>query len=318
MPELATPGLRSVTYTLPQLASRLAEHPAPMRISAPEPSGYAARIRHCVCDGIEFTEIVAAPHETAREWAEVDPDATPRLVLALVLAGSGYVRQRSRTAQLMVGDLAVFESQTPYRTGFHEDSRALVVSFPMDSLEFTRDDITSIAAVTVSGRSGVGALVVPFLSQLATNLELLGGPVGPRTAMSVRHLVGTLLGAHLLQRAHGRSRSDLMFRQVCSWIERHLDDPALTPDGIATEFYLSKRRLYAMFQKRGVSVAGWIRQLRLSKCAQDLRDPTQAHLAVAEISRRYGFADPAHFSRSFKLRYGESPARYRDLSRSRG
>jgi len=42
-----------------------------------------------------------------------------------------------------------------------------------------------------------------------------------------------------------------------------------------------------------------------------LRRPQLAHVAVGEIGRRCGFADPSHFARAFQRAMGVSPAQWR-------
>ena len=60
------------------------------------------------------------------------------------------------------------------------------------------------------------------------------------------------------------------------------------------------------------SVCGWIRHRRLEQCRQDLADPAQERLSITHIAFRWGFNDVAHFSRSFRETYQQSP---RDLRR---
>jgi len=48
--------------------------------------------------------------------------------------------------------------------------------------------------------------------------------------------------------------------------------------------------------------------LRLQAAARLLEDPS---IRVKEIQVRVGFADPSHFSRDFRLRFGVSPTEYR-------
>ena len=47
-------------------------------------------------------------------------------------------------------------------------------------------------------------------------------------------------------------------------------------------------------------MAGWIRQRRLEHCGHDLRDPRWQAWPVAAVGARWGYPDPAHFSRLFK------------------
>src|SRR6266487_916353 len=44
---------------------------------------------------------------------------------------------------------------------------------------------------------------------------------------------------------------------------------------------------------------------------RDLEDPALGQRGVQAIARRWGFEDPAHFSKIFRASYGEPPGQYR-------
>ena len=60
----------------------------------------------------------------------------------------------------------------------------------------------------------------------------------------------------------------------------------------------------------GCGVSAWIREQRLKRALGDLRQSSDA--SVASIATRWGYRDPASFSRAFRQTYGSSP---RDLRR---
>ena len=63
---------------------------------------------------------------------------------------------------------------------------------------------------------------------------------------------------------------------------------------------------------RGIRVHRTIRRQRLEACRRELRDHRRAHVAIATISARWGFADPSHFSRVFRAAYGLTPHEWRE------
>jgi hypothetical protein len=68
------------------------------------------------------------------------------------------------------------------------------------------------------------------------------------------------------------------------------------------------RYLHRLFHDQGTSVARWVRERRLANCRRDLEDPALAQRGVQAIARRWGFEDPAHFSKIFKASYGDPPS----------
>ncbi|MEU8386459.1 helix-turn-helix domain-containing protein [Streptosporangium sp. NPDC048865] len=99
-----------------------------------------------------------------------------------------------------------------------------------------------------------------------------------------------------------------MKQRVDAFVERHLGDPALTPDGIAAAHGISTRHLYTLFREEGRTVAAWIRERRLERCRRDLADPSLRDRSIHAIAARWGFTDKAHFSRAFRARYDMTPS----------
>jgi AraC-like DNA-binding protein len=100
-------------------------------------------------------------------------------------------------------------------------------------------------------------------------------------------------------------------REAVEYIRAHLSDPTLTAERIADALFISRRRLYQLFDD-GDGVSGRIRQLRIDRAKELLSDPAHASRGIGVISKQCGFANAAHFSRTFRKSVGESPSDYRD------
>ncbi len=100
-------------------------------------------------------------------------------------------------------------------------------------------------------------------------------------------------------------------RAAVEHIRAHLADPALTAERIADALFISRRRLYQLFDD-GDGVSGRIRALRVERAKELLADPTQGVRGIGEISKQCGFANAAHFSRTFRKAVGQTPRDYRD------
>jgi len=63
--------------------------------------------------------------------------------------------------------------------------------------------------------------------------------------------------------------------------------------------------------------AAWIRSRRLEGARRDLADPELAGLTISALAARWGFGDPARFSRAFRAVYGCSPTEARAVATMR-
>ncbi|MFI6511369.1 helix-turn-helix domain-containing protein [Streptosporangium sp. NPDC050855] len=107
-----------------------------------------------------------------------------------------------------------------------------------------------------------------------------------------------------------RHRHPLLAR-IHAFVDRHLADPRLSPDLIATAHNISSRSLYRLFQAENTTVARLIHDRRLERCRDDLTDPAKRDRPIHAIAARWGFGTAAHFTRAFRTAYGLSPREYR-------
>jgi AraC-like DNA-binding protein len=98
---------------------------------------------------------------------------------------------------------------------------------------------------------------------------------------------------------------------VAEYVRAHLADRDLSAATIAAAHHVSVRHLYAQLERAHVRLQASIREQRLERCRQDLRDPRCAHVTAAAIGARWGFADASHFGRVFRDAYGQTPRQCR-------
>lgn len=114
------------------------------------------------------------------------------------------------------------------------------------------------------------------------------------------------------------TRQRALLLRIHAFIEQRLTDPVLSPGAIAAAHHISIRHLHRLFETQGTTVADWIRHRRLDRCRRDLLDSAQLTRPVGAIGTRWGFTDPAHFSRVFRAAYGLPPSEYRLTGKGSG
>ncbi len=153
------------------------------------------------------------------------------------------------------------------------------------------------AHCTALAHQGRGGDLLAEARRLATNASILAevlalADAGPVAAVAAR--LGPIL-------------------QVLVWMRAHLDQPQ-TRDDLSAIAGLSPTRFHYVFKEiLGLAPMAYLRRLRLHQAQRLL---VEGDLAIADIARACGFADPFHFSRQFKAACGVAPLVYRREYRS--
>ena len=99
--------------------------------------------------------------------------------------------------------------------------------------------------------------------------------------------------------------------EIRRYMEEHLDEPLTIPVLSrraclsATAFKEGFRQLY------GLPVHTWLRQRRMERAAELLRDSS---LSVLGVAQSVGYGSASQFSAAFRRQYGMTPAMYRKMS----
>ncbi|MDR2998980.1 MAG: helix-turn-helix domain-containing protein [Microbacterium sp.] len=283
----------------------------PLQVSAGQPDVFRGVMRGAGVDEVHLTDLRATAHTVERTPELIARGDREFFKVSLMLSGTGLLIQDGREAVLSPGDLAVYDTSRPYSLVFDEDFRSMIVMFPRHLIALPTDLVGELTAVRISGSDGLGLVVVPYLSQLAVNLDQIAGTTGARLAHSALDLVTTVFSRELGLDENGADPHRALMQRIRAHIDRNLASTDLSPASIAAAHFVSTRHLHGLFQEQGTTVSTWIRTRRLEQCRRDLLDPLYADRPVAAIAARWGFVDAAHFSRAFKAAYEASPSEYR-------
>ncbi len=278
-------------------------------VATPHP-GFRGQLRWTTAGAAHLVDVVADAHRVNRTQRLIDRSPSGFYKVSVQLLGRAILRQGRRMAPLEPGDIAIYDTDRPYSLAFDTAHHQLVVMCPKSLLRLAPREVEPLLGCRISGRQSMGALVFAFMSELAAQFDSLATVDGARLGDNVADLLTSLLLEQMPGHRLSVSRRCVL-SQVTSYIEQHLSDPRLCPGQIAAAHGYSTRALHKLFQDSGTTVAGWIRQRRLEQCRRDLRDPAGNGIPVGVIGSRWGFDDPAHFSRAFKAAFGVSPRAFR-------
>ncbi|MFK8102388.1 MAG: ATP-binding protein [Saprospiraceae bacterium] len=101
-------------------------------------------------------------------------------------------------------------------------------------------------------------------------------------------------------------KEDQFIKDLHSFVKAHLQSPNLNGDLIGKHFNISRMQLHRKLKSlTNTTISEIIRDTRLTT-ALDLLQKGEAN--VSEVSYQTGFSSPAHFSRTFKKKYGKPPS----------
>lgn len=276
---------------------------------------FRGRIATQPASHVTFSDVDSQPQHVVRSRRQIAKSTEDYFLASVQLAGEGVVVQDGREARLAPGDLALYDSTRPYVLHFEGDFRQLVLQAPRAALRARLGAADALTAVAVPGARGVGRLVSEALRGIAGEIAKVDGATAERLSENALDLLATGLGSVAPASAPAPSaRRALHVRRIKAFVQARLDDPALSPASIAAAAGVTPRYLHRLFEAEEESIGRWIWSARLERCRRDLADPAQAGRSVTDIAFAWGFNDLAHFSRSFRARYGCSPRAYRARS----
>ena len=285
----------------------------PLECTPKERVSFRGRMRAGSVGPVALCDLDVSPHTIRRTRQLAANTNGDQYKLSLMLSGEALIEQDRHEAVLRKGDFAIYDCSRPYVLVGGEHFRMLVCVLPRDIVGLTTEQIGHITATQISGDVGVAWAMAPFLTRLADLAIRDEMPTDVYRLVEsivdlVESLCATALGAN--DGAHPQSRAELMLR-IRAYINAHLGDPALTPAGIASAHFVSKRLLHKLFEAQGTSVSRWIREQRLERCREDLSNPHLRDETISTIGIRWGLENSAHFSRLFRDQYGRSPSELR-------
>ncbi|MBB5827481.1 helix-turn-helix domain-containing protein [Micromonospora carbonacea] len=303
-----------------ELASRAS---APMAMDSEHTADFRADVDMVALGEVELCRFhyqSLVGRRTPRLIRQADPEV---FQIALTLAGTSVIGAGRGTNAIPVGDLTLVDWARPHRlvhSGRGDEraqASAVTALVPRARLPLPPDRVGGLSAARMSGTEGPGALLAQHLLQITGHPEQFRAADAPHLADVTLTLISLLLARHLDDepRLPAEMRQQALLTQVHDFIERHLDDPDLSPRAVADAHHVALRTLHRLFADEEESVGGAIRRRRLERCRRDLADPLLRDRPVQAIAARWGFRDKAHFSRAFRAAYGLSPRAWRESAR---
>ncbi|MER6082113.1 helix-turn-helix domain-containing protein [Streptomyces sp. NPDC001833] len=307
-----------VADRFPWWCEQMAQDVVPSMVSSPHADDFRSEVTVAELGPVVLTALDYPEMRSVRTSALVRRSDPERYGLSIVMANELYFAQGDNEARLTAGQLLLHDTSQPFETRALPGvgrGELVMLQLPRTALPLRPERLNPLLARGMSGATGMSAVFARYLVGVAGVVRR--GEVGEREVRRLGEVALDLAAATLASyvdaedRLLPETRRQALLVRIEAFIELNLADPELTPAVVAAHHHISLGYLHRLFQHRELTVAAWIRHLRLERTRADLADPRLRHHPVHALGARWGFHHAADFSRAFRTAHGVPPGDYR-------
>ena len=293
---------RALAYWVATICDRFLE----LEIDTPFRDHFRARLDQIDLGPATANFIDADIQRVERTRAKIARMRSPGFMLLQMRAGHVRFRQLGREFRLAPGECVFIDSTEPYELECPQATSALALRLPPDWLKRWIAHPERLVARHFGAGGWSGALCAAVASLDVDSLDHLALP---RDAVA-EQIVSLLTLAAGTESQVPASRPNL-YGQLLRTLRNRFHESDLSLLTVANEHRISERSLHYAFAGAGTTFIDQLMSLRLERAREILGDARMSDLSVAEVAARCGFADPGHFARRFRQRYGLAPLQFR-------
>ena len=247
-----------------------------------------------------------------RPRPQVARDGDDRFTLIMNRGNSATERvARSRSTALTVGASILFDRSEPSAHVCPGGSDRLVLIVPRRAAHAAIRNVEDLIGIPIPQANEALRLLARFADGLLDDDAAVTDPVVlARAGQSLMDLAVLALGTDRDNEQVARLRGLRAARlgAVLREIRLGYADPAISPETVAARVGVSVRTLHALLHETNASFSERVRELRLAKAFELLCAERGMVRSVTEAAYEAGFSDLSYFIRSFRQKYGMTPA----------
>ena len=264
-----------------------------------------------------ISTITTDAYDVFRTDSSISKSADDDFIVSVQTSGSSTIRQLDREVVLHPGDFTIYDSTMPYHLHFETRLSQLVVKVPRAHLKKHFQSPETLTALHVKGGKGIVEVTTNFAQTLFNESDALDVKTQDQVAETfVALLTASIREATSEMERAPRNKATQLLR-IKQFIAKNLRNPELDLPSIAASQNISERYLHTLFEGDSTTPSRYIWNERLKFTHRDLSNLLLSHQSISDICYAWGFNDAAHFSRSFKNKYGLSPRAYRKSEHSK-
>lgn len=207
-------------------------------------------------------------------------------------------------------DLILWDNSRPMRLENGSSARAYNIWFPTHILQQRAGPMRTPLGWKISGGQGLSKI----LSDHVHSVFLGCGDLSVDQQQSVQNSTIDLISSCFRDNRdeNGKSsRYQNLLDLAKKTISASPDLEELSPKNVADAIGVSVRTLQLAFASHSQTFSCFILSLKLDRARHALNSNRFGNFSITEIAHWFGFFDAAHFSRSFKARFGCTPSEFR-------
>jgi AraC-like DNA-binding protein len=278
--------------------------------------GYEAEVTALALPGLSISHGSNRGVRSART-RELIGDGNDDLLFGIVTSGSVSVTQCGRDTTVGAGEATMLSSAIPNTAEAPGHLTLFNVALPYRALSSRVKNLEDRCARRISQDVVVRRLLGFYVKTVFEQpVERFTEEFRLTAATHIQDLVSLALGAapDVAEVARERGMRAARLEAVKTEMARHLADPTLSADRIATRLGLSTRYIRRLLAGEGASFSERMLELRLQRAYGLLSDPARQWHTISSIAFELGFGDLSYFNRTFRRRFGGTPS---DVRQSR-
>ncbi len=273
---------------------------------------FMGRIEYGILGEVLLCKLASNPYRFTRSLTTPTPTLPTPVMLVSVSKGSCTFVQRGRTCTLTEGGWTLIDTKQPLKctiTSPEIEGFMTMLQRPSDAAKATI--LERGVACRWNGRWGLSRVLHAVVNESFGEMRRLPIFSGRKLGAAITAMAWDALREQIETPPVIGYRDERLIG-VRAYIDSQLADPELSVERIAHACNISVRGLHRLFAEDPTgSVSRYLWCRRLIRCAEALRDPSQAHRPITDICFLHGFSSSSHFSRLFKDQFGVPPGRYR-------
>ena len=256
---------------------------------------------------VRLCRLQASRHRVVRTAGTRGLSDPGYLKMVVQLRGRSLFEQDGRIACLKPGDWSLYDTTRSYLVSSTAPVDLHILLLPREGILRNSPELAQLLVRRLRSTSGMGKVACNAIAQAFARDGAEEPAAAGARIVELLHL--SLLEHCGMQLA--QAWPSVLHERIKLHVQQRLADPELDVESIARLLNCSKRALHKAFEREGHSLRDYIWDRRLQRALGELESERRELGSITEIAFACGFSSAAHFSRTFRARYGSSPKDWR-------